>query len=93
MEKVVSATDMVRKFSEILNSIKYKGDCYTVVRGRKAIALICPIEKGPKGKSLGELRELLKNLPLLGSEAESFQEDLKTIMKNQPSLPKGNKWA
>jgi hypothetical protein len=31
MEKVVSATDMVRKFSEILNSIKYKGDCYTVV--------------------------------------------------------------
>jgi hypothetical protein len=93
MEKVVSATDVVRQFSEILNSIKYKGDCYTVVRGRKAVAFICPIEKGPKGKSLGELRELLKNLPPLGSEVERFQEDLKAIMKNQPSLPKGNRWA
>ena len=74
MEKIVSATEMVRKFSEILNSIKYKGDCYTVVRGRKAVALICPVEKGPKGKSLGELRGLLKNLPLSVPKLKVFKK-------------------
>jgi hypothetical protein len=30
MEKTISATDAVRKFSEILNSIKYRGDLYFI---------------------------------------------------------------
>ncbi len=93
MEKRISATEAVRKFSEILNSVKYKGERYTVIRGGKPIASICPIEIPLKEKSLGELKELLKSIPELGDEAGKFGEDLKEILKHQPSLPEENKWA
>jgi hypothetical protein len=42
---------------------------------------------------LGELRELVKNLPRLGDEADRFGKDLKEIRKHQPALPKETKWG
>lgn len=93
MEKTVSATEVVRKFSEILNSIKYRGNHYTIMRGGKPVASICPVESPAKGKTLGELKELLKKLPRLGDEAERFEEDLKEIIKHQPLMPEKSKWA
>lgn len=93
MEKTVSATEVVRKFSEILNSIKYRGNHYTIMRGGKPVASICPVESSAKGKTLGELKELLKKLPRLGDEAERFEADLKEIIKHQPLMPEKSKWA
>lgn len=93
MEKRVSATDAVRKFSEILNSIKYKGERFTVVRGGKPVAFLSPVEPPARGRTLGDLKELLKSIPKLGDEAERFDRDLKEILKNQPSVPKENKWG
>jgi len=94
MEKTISATEAVRKFSEILNSIKYRGNRYTVVRGGKAVASICPVEETQvKERTLGELKELIRRLPILGDEAERFEKDLKEIIGTQPSMPKKNQWA
>ena len=93
MEKAVSATEAVRKFSEILNSVKYRGESFTIVRGGKPVATISPVENPPKRKPLRELRELVKNLPPLGDEADRFGKDLKEIRKHQPTLPKENKWG
>jgi len=93
MEKTVSATEVVRKFSEILNSIKYKGNHYTILRGGKPVASICPIELPKKERTLGELKELLKKLPGLGDEAERFKKDLKEIIKHQPYMPEKNRWV
>jgi len=87
MEKTVSATEVVRKFSEILNSIKYRGDHYTIIRGGKPVASISPVETHLKERTLSELRGLIKKLPHLGDEAERFEEDIKRIVKNQPSMP------
>jgi len=33
MQTAISSTEAVRKFSELLNNIKYRGDRYTVIRG------------------------------------------------------------
>ncbi len=93
MEKRVSATEIVRKFSEILNSVKFKGDSYTIVRGGKPVASIRPILKSSRDRPLSELKELLKNIPRLGDEAESFEHDLREIMKHQPSMPKDDRWV
>jgi len=93
VDKTISATEAVRKFSEILNSIKYRGDFYTIVRGGKRVASICPVELPSKEKRLGEFKALLKNIPKLGIEAERFEKDLKEIIKHQPSLPKEDRWA
>ena len=93
MEKRVSATEAVRKFSEILNSIKYRGEYYTIIRGGKPVASICPVGVPIKERYLGELKELVKSLPNLGSEAEKFEKDIKEILKQQPTMPKEGKWA
>ncbi|MBI5043434.1 MAG: type II toxin-antitoxin system Phd/YefM family antitoxin [Nitrospirae bacterium] len=87
MAKTISATDVVRKFSDVLNSIKYKGNHFIILRGGKPVASITPVEKPIKEKTLGELKELLKKLPRLGDEAERFEKDLKAIIKHQPLMP------
>ncbi len=33
MAKTISATDVVRRFSDILNSIKYRGNHFIILRG------------------------------------------------------------
>ncbi len=93
MEKTITATEAVRKFSDILNAIKYGGNHYTILRGGKPVASICQVETHLKKRTLGELKELLKKLPRLGNEAEKFEEDLQKIIKSQPSLPDKDQWA
>lgn len=93
MEKSITATEVVRKFSEILNSVRYKGDRYTVVRGGKPVAFIYPVEKPVKERTLGELKALIKNIPSLGSDSESFRHDIGEIMKLQPVMPEVDKWV
>lgn len=94
MEKTVSATEAVRKFSDILNSIKYKGEHYTIIRGGKPVASISPVETQIKERILGELKGLLKKLPRLGDEEiERFEKDLKKIRKHQPYMPEKSRWA
>ncbi len=93
MTKTVTATEAVRRFSEILNSIKYKGDHYTVIRGGKPIASISPAETSAKEITLGDLKGLLNALPSLGEESGRFKEDVKKVIKHQPLLPEKSKWA
>lgn len=92
MEKTVTATEAVRKFSEILNSVNYRGNRYEILRGGKPVASICPVEKHNKECVLADLRELQKKLPRLGDEAEKFETDLKDIVKHQPVILETNRW-
>lgn len=93
MPKTVTATEVVRKFSEILNSIKYQGDHYTVLRGGKPIASITPADPHRKPMTLGNLIDIVKALPSLGAEAGAFTKDVEDIIRRQPSMPERGKWA
>ncbi|MEK6744238.1 MAG: type II toxin-antitoxin system prevent-host-death family antitoxin [Nitrospirota bacterium] len=93
MTKTITATEAVRKFSEILNSIKYTGDDYTIVRGGKPVASIRPAETHAKALTLGDLPALAKTLPSLGDETERFMKDLAEARKRQPHMPEKSKWA
>jgi antitoxin (DNA-binding transcriptional repressor) of toxin-antitoxin stability system len=93
MTKTITATEAVRKFSEILNSIKYSGDDYTVVRGGKPVASIRPAETHARALTLGDLPALARTLPSLGEEAERFKKDLIENRKQQPLMPEKSKWA
>lgn len=88
MRKKISATEAVRKFSEILSQVHYKGDSYTVVRGGKSVASISPVTQSLKAKNLGELKSLLASIPKLGAEAMAFESDIRTACETQPVLPK-----
>jgi len=93
MEKTVSATEAVRRFSEILNSVKYRGEYYTIVKSGKPIASIHPVETHFKERTLQELKGILKKLSGLGDDAEKFDGDLKKIIRNQPAIPGKSSWA
>ena len=90
MEKHVTATEAVRRFSEILNSVNYRGDRYVVMRGKKAVADIHPHEEGRGQKTLGDLRALLGRLPPL--KDKRFADDVEIAMQEQPLPPSDVVW-
>ena len=92
MDKHVTATQAVRKFSEILNTIKFRGTHYIIERGGKPIASMKPIDEETTPVALRDLKGLLKKLPKLDEELESFAADLEDIWKKQPQLPEGKIW-
>ena len=92
MEKRITATRAVRDFSEILNTIKFKGVHYVIERGGKPVASMKPIDQKTDVKTLGELRALLKNLPRLDEELDAFAADLEDIRKDQPMMTMRDVW-
>lgn len=92
MEKRISATRAVRDFSEVLNTIKFKGIHYIIERGGKPVASMKPIDEKTDLKTLGELKALLKKLPRLNEELNDFSEDLEDIRKDQPPMATEDLW-
>ena len=92
MEKRISATRAVRDFSEVLNTIKFKGVHYFIERGGKPIATMKSIDDKIDYMTLGELQTLLKKLPRLEEELDAFASDIEELSKNQPLLPTGDLW-
>ncbi len=74
MGQAVSITEVSRHFSDYLNRVAYRGECFVLLRGKKALAELGP---APKGRRLGDLPELLKSLPsLTKGEADAFLKDI-----------------
>jgi antitoxin (DNA-binding transcriptional repressor) of toxin-antitoxin stability system len=92
MKKRISATRAVREFSEVLNTIKFKGVHYIIERGGKPIASMKSIDEKIDSMTLGELQTLLKKLPRLEEELEAFASDLEEISDNQPLMSTGAVW-
>ena len=92
MSRTIKATDAVRAFSDILNSVKYRHESYTIIRGGKPAAALVPVETSPARKTLGELKAVLNNLPRLGNDAESFLQDIGAGIRSQPHVPEKTAW-
>jgi len=93
MEKRISATQAVRDFSEVLNTIKFKGVHYIIERGGKPIASMKSIDEKIDPMTLGQLKTLLKKLPRLEEELDAFASDLEEISRNQPLMSTGDLWG
>ena len=93
MEKRISATRAVRDFSEVLNTIKFKGTHYIIERGGKPIASMKSIDEKLDSMTLGDLKTLLKKLPRLEEELDAFASDLEEISSNQPLMSTGDLWG
>jgi len=89
---VISATEAVRNFSELLNNVRYRGDHYTILRGGKPIAAIGPAGSGPPVRTLGELPGLFCDLPGLDPDDLTFAADVLEAVAIQPSPPGEPAW-
>jgi antitoxin (DNA-binding transcriptional repressor) of toxin-antitoxin stability system len=92
MEKVITATEAVKDFSALLNSIKFRGDHYVIQRSGKPVASMLPFKEATKFRSLKELKLILDELPRLNEDIEDFAAVLEALRKHQPSLPEGFSW-
>jgi antitoxin (DNA-binding transcriptional repressor) of toxin-antitoxin stability system len=91
MERRVTATEAVRRFSEILNFVNYRGDRYIIMRGKKAVADINPHQEGREHKTLGDLRTLIHQIPPL--KDKKFADDVEKAIREQPVPPADGKWV
>lgn len=74
MSHTISVTEMARRFAEYVNRVAFRGESFTLVRGKRRIAEIRPV---PAGRRLSELPAMLAGLPHLPPEdAERFGDDL-----------------
>ena len=89
MEKHITATKAVREFSELLNTVRFKGNRYIIERNGKPIAVMAPIKETVK---IRELKSLLNQLPKLDGDIETFADDVFEIAKHQPPLPEEKRW-
>jgi antitoxin (DNA-binding transcriptional repressor) of toxin-antitoxin stability system len=73
----ITVTELARNLRHYINRVALRGDRFTLLRGGEAVAELTPV---PKGVRLGDLPDILKNLPhLTPEEALSFEEDLEAI--------------
>lgn len=87
----ITITEISRNFSDFINRVAYRGESFTVLRGKKAVAEIRPV---PAGRKLGEMKSILESLPRLSpQEAEDFDKDLEQIRKEGNREMLGDPWA
>ena len=91
-EKLITATEAVKDFSALLNSIKFRGDHYIIQRSGKPVACMLPFEEATKTRLLKELKSILDELPPLEDDIDDFAADLEVLRKHQPSLAEGSLW-
>ena len=60
METTITATELARSLSDVLNRVKYRGETFKVVRNGEVVAVLKP-EK--KTITWGEFVDRLANLP------------------------------
>jgi antitoxin (DNA-binding transcriptional repressor) of toxin-antitoxin stability system len=61
MKLRISATETARRFSELMNRVRYRGESFVVERGGRPICEILPAQ--PAKFSGRELADLLRSLP------------------------------
>lgn len=93
MSQNITVTEAVRNFSELLNNIRYRGECYTILKGGKPAAMIGPAAGDLKGRKLSDLRGILRKLPRLGDDEESFAKDIAQVITERPPIGEGHPWA
>lgn len=79
-ETRITATELARNLSDILNRARYRGERFVIERNGEAIASVGPIESKP-GMTLAQLAEYLREHPF---PDEEFARDLEAVQAAQP---------
>ncbi len=83
MKTRITATEAVRKFSEILNRVAYKGETFIVERGGQ---VVCEISPTRSKKFTG--RDFAQMIKLVPRPDEQYFDDVEESIKNrQPVAP------
>jgi hypothetical protein len=87
METKITATELARNLSDVLNRALYRRERFRVERNGEVVAIIEPPPK--KAITLGEFMELWPNL---SKPDEGYWKDLQEIHDSQGTLPTPPEW-
>lgn len=89
MERRITATELARNLSDILNRARYKGERFVIERNGEAVAVLAP-PNIPRPVSLRDIADKLAKIPRPDPQ---FADDLEAIHAemNQP-LPEPPEW-
>jgi antitoxin (DNA-binding transcriptional repressor) of toxin-antitoxin stability system len=91
MPESLTATEVARRFADVLNRVAYRRESFVVVRGKRPLAELRPL---PAGTRLTDLPAILAALPRLEpSEADAFAADLDAARAELMSLETHDPWA
>jgi antitoxin (DNA-binding transcriptional repressor) of toxin-antitoxin stability system len=79
MERTITATELARSLSDILNRVHYRNERFVIQRNGETIATIAPPDP-VRGTTLHEIAEKLRDLEFPG---DGFADDLEEIQANQ----------
>lgn len=79
MTTTITATELSRGLSDVLNRVTYKGERFIVLRNGETIATISPADE-PPGITGSELIAEIGNLPFPG---DGFADDLEAVQAEQ----------
>ncbi len=80
LKHTISATELSRDLSRILNKVHYQGQDFEITRGKEIIARIIPAEPHQHRVTVSGLQELLASLPPLDqNDRQDFLKDIKAI--------------
>jgi prevent-host-death family protein len=85
METTITATELARNLSDVLNRARYKGETFIVERNGEPVAKIEP--PPPPGITLRELAALLAELPPLDDKFANDLDKARSILRDS-ALPK-----
>ncbi len=83
METRITATELAKSLSDVLNRVRYRGESFRIERNGEPIATLAPASPVSGGITMRELVALLKEL---GSPDEDFADDLEAIHSSQPKI-------
>ena len=84
METTITATEAARKFSDLLNRIRYRGETFRITRSGEAVArLTAPPRSG------ASFRALLSKLQAEKTGDRDFADELERIQAEQPLAGEG----
>ncbi len=91
MSTLISATDMIRSFSDIVGRVYYRGEVFDIKKGGNIVARLSPVKTNGT-IAVSDLNEFFRNAPHL---EEDDIEKIATDISELNLLPQqdgGNKW-
>lgn len=79
METTITATELSRRLSDVLNRVKYRGERFIIERNGEVVATLAPVG-GPPGITVDEFIAQVGDLRMPG---DGFADDLEAIQAAQ----------
>jgi antitoxin (DNA-binding transcriptional repressor) of toxin-antitoxin stability system len=80
MESKITAADLAKSLSDVLNRIRYRGERFIIERNGEPVATLAPTS----APSSITLREVAAHLGDLSLPSDGFAKDLEVVQSSQP---------